>query len=96
MRTLARKQGMNSRAATKKNKTRETQPKFFKRVVFEKDIILSQGTEYFCSIWENDDGSVNLGIKAKSELPDKNVDEFNDEPKSIGELISKCGNKYYC
>lgn len=71
------------------NRTKNSQPKFFKRVVFDKDIILRQGTEYYCSVWENDDGSVNLGIKAKSELPDRNVDDFNDEPKLIGDLISK-------
>jgi len=71
------------------NRQKATQPHFMKRVVFDKDIVLEQGKEYFCSIWKNEDGSLNLGIKAKSDLPNKSKDEIDYEPKSIGEIISK-------
>ncbi|MBD0832516.1 hypothetical protein [Aestuariibaculum sediminum] len=71
------------------NRTKESQPNFFKRVVFNQDIVLKEGTEYFCSVWENDDGSINLGITAKSELQENKSGETTNQPKHIADLIPK-------
>lgn len=71
------------------NRTKETQPNFSKRVVFDKDIFIPAGTEYFCSVWVNTDGSINFGMKPTSELTAQSDGTKDFEPKSIGEIIAK-------
>jgi hypothetical protein len=71
---------------------RDTQPDFSKRIIFNQDILIKEGEEYICSIWENTDGSINFGLKLLSEI--KNTEKFDkeSEPKSIGEIINKIIN----
>lgn len=71
------------------NRTKETQPNFSKRIVFDKDIVIEKGTEYFCSVWVNSDGSINFGMKPISELTAQKDGTKDFEPKSIGEIIEK-------
>lgn len=71
------------------NNTKETQPNFSKRIQFDKDIVITAGTEYFCSVWVNSDGSINFGMKPTSELTAQNDGTKDFEPKSVGEIINK-------
>lgn len=71
------------------NRTKETQPNFSKRIVFDKDIVIEKGTEYFCSVWVNSNGSINFGMKPTSELTAQKDGTKDFEPKSIGEIIEK-------
>lgn len=70
-------------------RTKDTQPNFFKKIIFDKNIQIKAGAEYFCSVWFNSDGSINFGMKPISELNAQNDGTKNFEPKSIGELIAK-------
>lgn len=80
---------LNFHLPKKINRTKETQPSFSKRIVFDKDIMITAGTEYFCSIWVNFDGSINFGMKLTSELIAQSDGTNDFEPKSIGEIIAK-------
>lgn len=71
------------------NRSKETQPNFSKRIQFDKDIVITAGTEYLCSVWVNSDGSINFGMKPTSELTAQNDGTKDFEPKSIGEIIDK-------
>lgn len=71
------------------NKTKETQPNFSKRIVFDKNIVIEKGTEYLCSVWVNSDGSINFGMKPTSELAAQKDGTKDFEAKSIGEIIKK-------
>ena len=75
------------------NRTKDTQPNFSKRIVFDKDIVITAGTEYFCSVWVNSDGSINFGMKPTSELTAESDGTKDFEPKSIGEIIAKMRNE---
>lgn len=80
---------LNFNLPERKNRTKETQPNYFKKIKFDKDINITAGTEYFCSVWKNSDGSINFGIKPKSEIISQNDGTKDFEPKSIGEIIAK-------
>ncbi|MEX0995879.1 MAG: hypothetical protein WDZ45_02380 [Flavobacteriaceae bacterium] len=71
------------------NRTKETQPNFSKRLVFDKDIVIEKGAEYICSVWVNSDGSINFGMKPTSELTAQKDETNHFEPKPIGEIIEK-------
>jgi hypothetical protein len=63
------------------NRTKETQPNFSKRIVFDKNIVIKKGIEYFCSVWVNSDGSINYGMKPTSELTAQKDGTKDFEPK---------------
>ncbi|WP_430409230.1 hypothetical protein [Kordia sp.] len=73
------------------NKRKDTQPDFMKRVIFENDIVLKKDIEYFCSVWKNNDGTINLRIKEKSKIIKSQTDYEHpkNEPKPLKDLIPK-------
>lgn len=73
------------------NKRKDSQPDFIKRVIFENDIVLKKDIEYFCSVWKNNDGTINLRIKEKSKIIKSQTDYEHptNEPKPLKDLIPK-------
>jgi len=77
----------------KRAQTKNTDPNFSKRIVFDQNIVIKAGTEYICSVWYNLDGSINFKMKSMDDLMGMTDESDDFEPKLIGEFIKNIKKK---
>lgn len=74
------------------NRTKETQPHFARKIIFENSIILKPDVEYICSIWQNLNGTIDFKLTETTEIKNnqKEHQKINkSEPIKIGDIIKK-------
>jgi len=72
------------------NRRNTSQPHLMTIMSFDKDILIEKDKKYICSVWKNEDGSIDFKLTQLSKLENKNSYNNNkSKPKHISEIISK-------
>ncbi len=67
---------------------KSSMPQFSRTIKFGHNILIEQGVEYVCSVWQNRDGSLNFKLTPSSEMPSESQ-ASQSEPRPLQDIVNE-------